>query len=172
MVFSMKFLMDFFLQGIKLHIHQLLQIFLILQVVMTVSLFMIQVKQLLKLLLRTMSSLPSSQVQIIIAPKCQISVSMRTRFFLTSLNLNLVPSCKRWLADISLDVSEIKGTGYDSCSVCSLLCILKPWWLKFNFINSILYIYFLLVPNTWLLLFLILKTQQIKILSFSSPMNI
>lgn len=97
MVFSTKFLMDFFLHGIKLHIHQLLQISLILLVVMRVSLWMIQIQvtPLLKLLLRTMSNLLSSQVQVIMAQESQISVSMIIRFFHTSQTLLLI-SCLRW----------------------------------------------------------------------------
>ena len=105
MVSSMKSSMDFFLQGIKLHTRQLLQVFFLLIHIMTVSVFMIQMKQLLELLLRTLSSLLSSQVQSMMVREPQLSVCIIIIFSI-HISFDLISSCNWLFSYISLDVSN------------------------------------------------------------------
>lgn len=104
MVSSMKSSMDFFLQGIKLHTRQLLQVFFLLIHIMTVSVFMIQMKQLLELLLRTLSSLLSSQVQSMMVREPQLSVCII--IISIHISFDLISSCNWLFSYISLDVSN------------------------------------------------------------------
>lgn len=102
MVSSMKSLMVFFLQGIKLLIHHPLPVLFVLLGMMAVRQIMIRMKQLLRILNKRKTSLLSLEVSNVMDQDYQIPVCLIEL-------MNLIPSYRRWLSDTKYIWNQRKG---------------------------------------------------------------